>query len=480
LGTTSFLVYYMRETRMYTLLMSLAALSMWAYVRWLRRPEPGRLIACSVSMAALSYTQYCGMMIPIAQCIHLLLTRPRQSGHWFLAAGGGALLYLPWLPTLLKQIQTRPDGPLALPTPTNWPTIVHLFNVLSGGAGTVTLIPYLLGKALPRLRQYRHEMLLLILWVATTPTIVLSINAWKPHAYEPRYVIGILPAVTLLMAYGIRHMMWKWLASITLAGLVSTNIIAFSWLWPPKTPWGLTNAADAVNTRLPGEPTLVMIVEPYGLESHYERHLNLRNADAIDLSGRRHSPDDMRRIISALPLKPSAWIMMPNNLGETWAAAAILDSQRQVGYRNNAAHLLFYRFDHGPGTELTFRFGGKLRYEQTLFSDTPVIQPRTPHCVEITLTTLASLDGTYSYGVHLVDTSNTLITQYDTGLGAHPMDEHISLTPCLDIPDDLDPGVYYLHLVVYDWANGERLPVLEGKAEIPWGDALVFGAVTLE
>jgi len=42
LGTASFFVYYTREARMYTLLLALAALSTWAYVRWMEQPNRWR------------------------------------------------------------------------------------------------------------------------------------------------------------------------------------------------------------------------------------------------------------------------------------------------------------------------------------------------------------------------------------------------------------------------------------------------------
>jgi hypothetical protein len=480
LGTTSFFVYYARETRMYTLLMSLAAFSTWAYLRWLRRPTTIRLIAYSATIAALPYTHYCGSLITLAQGLHLLLTRPRRWGGWLLAGGLGLLIYAPWLPALPQQIQMHPNGPLVLPTPTNWHTVTWLLKALSGGAGAVVLAPYLLGKALPRLRRYGDAVLLLVLWALLTPLVVLSMNAWKPHTYEPRYVIGVLPAVALLIAYGIRHAAWKPLAVIALIGIVGTNLVAYRWFWPPRTPWGLANAGQAVETRRSGEPTLVAIVEPYGLESHYDKHLKLRNADAVDLSGRRHSPAEIRAIVATLDAEPAIWVMMPNNLAETWAAVAALDTHRHVGYRNNAAHLLFYRFDRGDYDDLTFSFDDKLCYGGELFAGSPVVQSGEQLCVEVTLTAESALDGSYSYGVHLVDVSNTLVAQHDEGLNTRSAGERITLAPCLKIPPDLPPGDYYLHLVVYTWADGKRLPLLEGGAGVPWGDALVFDTVTIE
>jgi hypothetical protein len=199
-----------------------------------------------------------------------------------------------------------------------------------------------------------------------------------------------------------------------------------------------------------------------------------------------------------------------------------------VGYRDNAGHVLFYRFDRDERgrtlfdheshesqhrtacwtggtndtnftvfwktirdirtfvpfvireTNLRFRFGDVLRYEGRLLSDLPPFRPGEPFCPQVALTALRELDGSHSFGLHLVNAANTLIAQHDAGIGVRVAGEQVRLDPCLDLPADLPPGDYYLHLIVYTWADGKRLPLLEGgNADVSWGDALVLGAVTV-
>ena len=80
LGTTSFFVYYAREARMYSWLFALASLSMWAYWRWRQRPSRRYTLIYALSIAALFYTHYYGLLIVASQVLHLLLVSPKQ--HW--------------------------------------------------------------------------------------------------------------------------------------------------------------------------------------------------------------------------------------------------------------------------------------------------------------------------------------------------------------------------------------------------------------
>src|SRR5512139_3415292 len=67
LGTTSFFVYYAREARMYSWLLALASLSMWAYCRWRQRLSRRYMMIYALSIAALFYTHYYGLLIVASQ-----------------------------------------------------------------------------------------------------------------------------------------------------------------------------------------------------------------------------------------------------------------------------------------------------------------------------------------------------------------------------------------------------------------------------
>jgi hypothetical protein len=139
----------------------------------------------------------------------------------------------------------------------------------------------------------------------------------------------------------------------------------------------------------------------------------------------------------------------------------------------------FYRFDREGGDALQFRFGDLLRYDGGVV-DLTSARPGEWVCAEVSLTALASVDGSYSAGVHLVHPSDVLMAQSDEGIGVLDAGEQVSLLRCLQLPVDIEPGGYSLHLVIYNWASIERLPVIEGGADgVFWGDALVFSTVTV-
>ncbi|MCB0127839.1 MAG: glycosyltransferase family 39 protein, partial [Caldilineaceae bacterium] len=79
LGSSGLWVYYTRETRMYTLVIALAALSLWSYAHWLARPRSWRaLLVLALTNGMLLYAHYAAFFLISAQVAHLLLTQPRQ------------------------------------------------------------------------------------------------------------------------------------------------------------------------------------------------------------------------------------------------------------------------------------------------------------------------------------------------------------------------------------------------------------------
>ena len=151
---------------------------------------------------------------------------------------------------------------------------------------------------------------------------------------------------------------------------------------------------------------------------------------------------------------------MPANLPEMWDAIWALAADRRVGYRDSVELMFFYRFDREVDPT-SARQGERV-------------------CAEVNLTALAPVDGSYSAGVHLVHPAGVLMTQSDEGVGVLDPGERVSVSRCLYLPADIEPGDYSLHLVIYNWTTIERLPVVEGGADgIFMGDALVFSTVTV-
>lgn len=477
MGTSSFFVYYAREARMYSLLLALASLSMWAYWRWQSEPSYSHTVVYAISMAVLLYTHYYGLLIVAAQVLHLLVVAPRQIGRWLLCGGLALWLFTPWLPVWIEQVRLHPHGPLAQPAPTNEATVTWLVLMLTSGLSIWMAAPYALGRALLRIPRYRSALLLLLVWLLLTPISALAFNAYVAPLYQPRYIIGILPALALLIAYGLRHVFWKPLAAAWLIGLVSVQLLAYPAFWPDRPHWK-ESMANMIAARQPGEPTLTLLA-PQSIEAYYDRQLGLRNEHTIDLASGTPLPGDWSHAVEALETAPSVWIALPTNLGATWNIAAWLGRNRHVGYRDSVVNVIFYRLDQGRHADRQFRFGQLLQMDEA-HADRVAAQPGNRVCVTMTLSALGALGQEYSAGLHLVNEANTLIAQQDSGLDALPIGQRFDTTRCIEIPATAPEGTYYLHWVIYDWTNGERLPVLEGNgADVFWGDAYVVGHVMI-
>ncbi|MBN1978874.1 MAG: glycosyltransferase family 39 protein [Anaerolineae bacterium] len=477
LGTAGVFIYYAREARMYSLMLCLGALSMWACVRWLRRPTLARSVSYGLLMAAFLYTHYYAVFFILTQALYVLLVRPRYLARWLAVAVLALALFALWMPGLLQQAHAHFDGALDPSQPTDWWTVCWMVAVLTGGAWWLQLAPFVLGRALVELRRYRGAILLLLLWLLVTPLAALTLNLWVPLFYHARYLIAILPAGALLVAYGLRRVFWRPLACLLLLALACAQLVAFDRFWPDKPPWEPA-VRRMVAARRPEEPSLIYIADCC-VEAYYDRQYGIRNESALDLSSRRHSPAEVREIVSSLDAAPAVWLIMPANLPETWDAIWALAAERRVGYRDGVELMFFYRFDREGGDDPRFRFGDLLRYDGGLVDPTSVRQGEQV-CAEVDLTALASVDGSYSAGVHLVNPVGALVAQADEGIGVLDPGEQVSALRCLHLPADIEPGDYSLHLVIYNWATIERLPVVEGGADgVFWGDALVFSKVTV-
>jgi hypothetical protein len=477
LGAAGVFVHYAQEARMYSLLLFLGALSMWACVRWLRCPTRVFSILYGVLLAGLLLTHYYAAFLVLTQALYVLAARPRRLARWLAVLVLALALFAPWSPGLLQQVRARFDGSPDPAQPTIWWTAGWIVSVLTGGFWWLPLIPFVTGRALLNLRRYGGSVLLLLLWFLVTPLAALMLNLWTPVFYHVRYLVAILPAGALLVAYGLRHVFWRPLALLLLVSLVCVQLVTYDRFWLVKPPWEPT-IRRMLAARQPEEPSLAYVADCC-VEAYYDRQLGIRNGAALDLSSRRYSSAEVRDLVASLEDAQSVWLVMPSNLSETWNAAWALAGDRGVGYRDGVEFMRFYRFDRDAVDALEFRFGALLRYDGGTVSPQSV-PPGEPICADVAMTALTTVDDSYSVGVHLVDASNALVAQWDGGVAELAVGKQVRITPCFDIPMDIQAGEYHLHLIVYNWATVERLSVLEGGAEsVSWGDALAFSTVTV-
>ncbi|MBI5960911.1 MAG: glycosyltransferase family 39 protein [Chloroflexi bacterium] len=475
-GTTSFWVYYTREARMYTLLLALGVLATWAYLRWLEDSSRRRTLIYALLLALLPYTHYHGALMIATHGLHLLLTHPRRWRQWCAPATLAALLYAPWIPLGLRQIQEHPDGPFAIPIPTSRQTITGLIGHLIGGHWGLLPLPFAAVAIGWRIRRQTRVFVLLVIWLILTPGIVFWVNAEIMPFYQRRYVIAILPAMILVQAYGLRWIPWRW-AAVALLGVVMVGQVrSYDSLWPPKPSWKPA-LARMVAARDPAEPIFTLII-PNSVEAYYDRQLGIRQGTVFDLND--HSLDPAA-LVKSVEDAPAVWVAMPANLYATWNVIALLDAGGSATYRDSAANFVLYRFEPGDTDDLFFQFGDLIAYRGAV-GEQFVAHAGDTLCMELPLMAVAALppEGRYSAGLHLVGDSNQVISQWDGGVGVYAAGENFILQPCLTIPDSTPGWDYHLVLVIYDWMTGDRLGLLDmanPAAPVGWLDTLVIGVV---
>jgi 4-amino-4-deoxy-L-arabinose transferase-like glycosyltransferase len=221
-----FQVYYAQEARMYMLAAVLAAGVVLALVHFVRKESWPSLVVLLILETVGLYTHYSFifviLIVNLAYLLWLWQTRhggrgrtPRRLGKWALSQVLVVLLYLPWLPTAVRQATTWPvpteaGTPLInLATAAQWlvfgPTIETsqvviplLLAAMLAVLGTVALAAGWIGES--SLRR-GWVAALLCLWVGLPVVLMLALGLYR-EAYL-KFLLVTTPAVCLLLTCGL-------------------------------------------------------------------------------------------------------------------------------------------------------------------------------------------------------------------------------------------------------------------------------------
>jgi mannosyltransferase len=263
-----FLTSYAQETRMYSLLLLeslvIAASFVHAFVLRNRRFLPVFI----GSLTAALYTHNWALFLGLASFVSFLavvrLTRADRRRLWrdgALAFASVALLYLPWLPTLLYQARN---------TGAPWAQAPHVWSLtqgayfLVGGRGAAVALLLGAGSGLLALRggagaqrSTRTTVLALLLLGIGTLTIAFLYAKLSP-AWSPRYLAVIVGPLLLLAGLGLRR--------ADRLGLAALILVCCFWVLDPviNTPdakSSVASAAKAIRSQLGADP-LVLSTQP--------------------------------------------------------------------------------------------------------------------------------------------------------------------------------------------------------------------------
>ena len=230
-----FLTFYAQETRMYAMValcgLFVAALFCRAFADGHRRSIPLFGVALAVLLYLHNWGLFLGMGAFVAFVALWRWWTPREERRALLrdgAIGFGitALLYLPWLPTLLFQAQN---------TGAPWATQPGLDDLLTslayvlGGATTAVVIALIGGNTLLSLMQDRSPLarrtFALIILTGSAILIAWLASTVSP-AYANRYFSTFVGPLLLLAAVGV--------ARAGRLGLIAIVLVLVFW-WQPRT-----------------------------------------------------------------------------------------------------------------------------------------------------------------------------------------------------------------------------------------------------
>jgi len=198
-----FLTYYAQETRMYELEAFLSLIVAWSYIESIVRGRRWWLPAFVLSVTLLCYSHNWGLFLCLGLAGATLIAARERLKLFAIAAGCIALLYLPWVPTLLSQ---------AKHTGAPWSTRPKLHDLLFATGGVLGGdAPYLAlvlvgGAALvPLVRRTGADRAVILALASLTGLTVIAafVSSQVSPAWTTRYFAVVFGPVLLLAAEGI-------------------------------------------------------------------------------------------------------------------------------------------------------------------------------------------------------------------------------------------------------------------------------------
>ncbi|HEU5372792.1 MAG TPA: glycosyltransferase family 39 protein [Gaiellaceae bacterium] len=214
-----FLTYYAQETRMYELEALLSVVVAWSYVEGILRGRRSWTPVFVVSTALLAYSHNWGLFLCFGLAVATFAFARERLRLFGIAAAGVAVLYAPWLPTLLSQV--RHTGAPWSTRPSFHDLFLSAGSVIGGDAPYVALVlvggAALGGIVLHERTQERREIAALLTVVAVTVVVAFVASQISP-AWTARYFAVIFGPVVLVAGHAIVRA--RGLGIATLAALV--------------------------------------------------------------------------------------------------------------------------------------------------------------------------------------------------------------------------------------------------------------------
>jgi hypothetical protein len=516
LGTLAYFYLYGLEIRPYALVMLLAALSMWAFERWLRLGTWQRAMLYGLSVAAMLYLHYFGMFLALVQAVYALAwlaaedrryrtyqiaqrgqPGTRSTSRLVQGIGAGALavaLWLPWLPTFIAQVRhvgglvTEAEaraiegvGMASTTQRTDLTSITRLVALSTNGQPALYGAILFVGFVRWRTRQYW----LVVGWGIGVPASMMLVNLLVP-VYEPRYASTLVPGLGLLIGASLAALIEAVLGRSRPPLRGGPGILAlaiFGVFAAMNAPAGVPNhlplrdfLTEAERLHEPGDAIYFdhiryELTGAYLYRKYGPSFLDvLRSEAGTTVTLEALTADDRRpRCVWFIT---ESWFSKPQTRGVFEQIAARRPLQAVIGIQDR---YLFQRLCAPPDIPPVV-YGATLRFlGAEVMPQTDLAHGGRAITLKLWWDVLKPPSVDYSFSVRLIDPSGATVAQHDGPL--------VSFYGGADLPTStLVPGVYYLDLrtlalagppaaryslavVVYQWWDGQALPA-QGRADV--------------
>jgi mannosyltransferase len=381
-----FLTTYAQETRMYSLMALLSLLVAVGFAHVFVHRRRRYLPVLALSLTAALYTHNWALFLGLATFLAFLVSvrltpadgePDGRRGLWrdgALAFGAVALMYLPWLPTLLYQAQ-HTGAPWAL-APVVWSLSTGGYFLVGGRGAAVALLlaagAGLVAVRATRAREPRTASAAIALAILGVGTVLIAwVYAKTTPAWSGRYLAVVVGPLLVLFALGLARARGLGIAALVLVCCfwvldpepssldAKTNVAAVAAVMRPHVRSDtlvLSTQPEQVPTLAYYLPVLTRFATPLGAVPD-PRVMDWRNA----LARFEHSSvaKVLAPILRGLPAGRRVLLVVPASFQKTprWMALIHRDSRRWVSYVRHDPRLRLVKVSafHAHVTKLPVR-----------------------------------------------------------------------------------------------------------------------------
>ncbi len=538
-----FQIYYSQEARMYMLLAVIGAAATWVLLRLLIGWRNERLVAggwrlaldhvvLAVLYAAGLYTHYAFPFVIITHFLIvsawlLVLRQPiKRFIPWIGVVAVAGVLFIPWLPTAIRQITTWPSsrvsidsgqmlldtlrlyvaGPTLPTAEATWAIVICGFFILIGlwnpsgfderRAETHDLLPYSI-----RLGS-------IVLWWLVPIALIFAFGLFK-ESYLKFFIVGSA-AFCILLARGISNAWgigrgvlnmprelagqplasWAWsivvLALCAVIAVPTFNALRNYYFDPAYARDDYRGIAQRIlRTQRPGDAVILDSANQWEVFTYY--YPDGPNIYPLP----RQRPLDQANVEAELAemaaKHPRLFVLYwgdgeadPQRVIESWLDAHTYKATEQwINSIRFVTYAVPAKLSNEPEVKSGVRFGEHITLDGYTLS-TPQVQPGDVLQLDLFWRTDAPLSERYKVFVHVLDANGKIVAQTDRepGGGQQPTTNWKPNEQVVDrygvlIPEDTPPGSYAIEIGLYGF-DETRLPVSAG------GDALIVASVEVQ